>query len=501
MRLAFWRRNADRPRRHRRLLFAGLGAIVVGLLAVIVIRAAFFYPSRQVEALRPAVIELRPGYAERLGRAIQRRTIADNSTAFPALRTDLEREYPNVHESLERQIVEDRTLLFRWAGTDPSIAPILLMSHIDVVPVEEGTDQGWTHPPFAGDVADGFTWGRGTLDVKCGAVGLMEAVEWLLARGFRPSGDVYLALGHDEETGGRGNTRVAAILRERGIRLRFVLDEGGALTEGVISGINRPVAFVGIAEKGYATIRITAKTPGGHSSMPPQHTAVGMAAAVVAAVEADPFPTRIDGATSEMLDYLGPEMGWPQRLALANRWLTAGLVARQFAAVPSMNAMIRTTQAATVFHGGVKDNVLPEQAEALVNLRLLPGETVQSALERVQNIASGLHFGPEAVSCSLDGHHNDPSPVSPIDSVGFRTLHRTIAEIFPEAVVAPGLCMAATDSRHFTPIAREIYRFLPVRLTSSDLERIHGVDERIGVETYEDLIRFLTRLIENFTSN
>ena len=375
------------------------------------------------------------------------------------------------------------------------------MSHLDVVPVESGTEANWTHPPFSGDLADGFIWGRGTLDVKSGVLGLLEAAERLLEDGFRPSDDVYFALGHDEEVGGReGNRRIAEILRGRGVRFRFVLDEGGSLTEGIIDGINKPVAFVGIAEKGYVAIRLTAQTEGGHSSMPPPHTAVGMVATVVAQLESNPFPARLDGATAAMLDYLGPEMPWPRRVALANRWLTGGLIARQFAAKPSLNALIRTTMAATIARGGETANVLPKQAETVVNLRLLPGDTSGAVLRRIQNEVARLGFDAKTLTCSMDPASSEPSGISSTTSDGFRTLQRTIAEIYQDTVVAPGLSMAATDSHHYAPIAADIYRFLPLRLTADDLKRVHGVDERIGIKTYADLIGFLARLIENLSA-
>ncbi len=234
--------------------------------------------------------------------------------------------------------------------------------------------------------------------------------------------------------------------------------------------------------------------------MPPPHTAVGMIAGAVARLESNPFPARIDGATAAMLDYLGPEMPWPRRVALANRWLTGGLIARQFAAKPSLNALVRTTMAATVASGGVTANVLPKQAETVVNLRLLPGETSESVLRRIQNEVKRLGFDETIVLCSMESSPSEPSRISSTNSDGFRILQRTIAEIYPGTVVAPGLSMVATDSRHYAPIASDIYRFLPLRLTSDDLKRIHGVDERIGIKTYADLIGFLARLMENLST-
>jgi carboxypeptidase PM20D1 len=490
------------------IILGGLFLAPVTLLAALAIRATpVFFPSRQLRSPQPTLkLNLRPGYAERLGRALQFHTVAAESPAgidpdpFIALSAFLEAEYPAVHRQLNREVFGGHTLLFRWQGTDPSVEPILLMSHLDVVPVEPGTEKNWTHPPFSGRIADGFIWGRGALDVKCGALGLLEAAERLLADGFRPSGDVYIALGHDEETGGReGNRRAAEVLRERRIRFRFVLDEGGGLTEGIIPGINQPVAFIGVAEKGNATIRITARAQGGHSSMPPPHTAVGIVAAAVARLEQSPLPPRIEGATAAMLDYLGPEMPWPRRVALANRWLTGGLIARQFAGKRSLNALIRTTMAATVIKGGETPNVLPQEAEALVHVRLLPGDTSVSALRRIRDVVRELRFDEKSLACEIELAQSEPSRVSSVDSEGFRTLHRTIAQVYAGSIVAPGLSTVATDSRHYAPIASNIYRFLPLRVTGDDLKRIHGADERIGVKTYAELIGFLVRLIENLS--
>jgi carboxypeptidase PM20D1 len=260
------------------------------------------------------------------------------------------------------------------------------------------------------------------------------------------------------------------------------------------------VAFVGIAEKGYANIRLKAVAEGGHSSMPPPHTAVGMVAAVTARLESNPFQTRIDGATAAMLDYLGPEMPWPRRLALANRWLTSGLISRQFSAKPSLNALIRTTTAATVARGGQTANVLPKEAEINVNVRLLPGDSCEWALERIKAEVRRLGFDEKAFTCRLEPGSSEPSRVSSTNSVEFRTLQKTITEIYPGAIVAPVLSMVATDSRHYSSIAKDTYRFLPLRLTAEDLKRIHGVDERIGIDTYADLIGFLCQLIENLSS-
>lgn len=484
----------------------GMALLVLVLLAVLVLKTIRFR-SRQLMVQAISVTSPLDGFAERLGRALAFPTIAaepggeTDPAPFVGLRAFLEAEFPAVHRSLEHEVIGGHSLLFRWRGTDPSAAPILLMSHIDVVPVKERTETNWTHPPFSGAIVDGFLWGRGALDVKCGALGILEAVELLLGRGFQPRGDVYLALGHDEEKGGlQGNRRIAEALKERGVRLRFVLDEGGGITRGIIDGISKPVAFVGISEKGYANVRITARAEGGHASMPPEHTAVGLIAAAVAWLESNPSPPRIRGATAAMLDYLGPEMPLARRAVLANRWLTGRLIAHQFTGKPSMNALVRTTMAATVVHGGTVANVLPESAEVQVNLRLLPGDSTEAALRRIEAAVKRLGFAPDAFTCSLEAGRSEPSAFSSVDSDGFRALHRTIAEVYPGVVVSPGLSMVATDSRHYAAIADDIYRFLPLQVTADDLERIHGTDERIGVDDYARLIGFLARLIENLSN-
>ena len=502
--------GVHRPHRSRGLIKALgwlIAAVFVALIGT-VIWNVITLPTKQVQVKQVDAVEPLRGFEERLARALRFRTVATGAdgardvAAFQKFHEFLRTSFPRVHARLDCEVHGGHSLLYRWKGSDLTREPNLLMSHIDVVPVESGTETYWTHPPFSGELSDGFIWGRGALDVKCGALGLLEATERLLADGFRPSDDVYFALGHDEEVGGReGNRRVAEILRSRGVRFRFVLDEGGGLTEGIIDGISGPVAFVGIAEKGHATIRLKAQTEGGHSSMPPPHTAVGMVASVVARLESNPFPARIDGATAAMLDYLGPEMPWPRRVVLANRWLTGGLIARQFAAKPSLNALIRTTMAATLARGGETANVLPKQAETVVNVRLLPGDTSESALRRIQNEVKWLGFDEKTVTCSMETAPSEPSRISSTDSAGFRTLQRTIAEVYRGTVVAPGLSMVATDSHHYAPIASDIYRFLPLRVTADDLKRIHGVDERIGIKTYADLIGFLARLIENLSTS
>jgi len=385
------------------------------------------------------------------------------------------------------------SLLFSWKGKDERLKPVLLMAHMDVVPVDAATESSWHHPPFSGQVADGYIWGRGTMDDKGSVIAILEAAENLLTSGFEPQRTIYLAFGHDEEVGGNnGAANIAAALRSRGVELEFVLDEGLNILSGIISGLSSPVALIGIAEKGYLTLRLTIETPGGHSSMPPADTAIGVMSRALHKLSASPFSSRLDGPTRRMLEFIGPEMAWSKRLVLANLWLFDPLVRRQLAASPLTNATIRTTVAPTIINAGVQENVLPTRAAAVLNVRILPGETIAGAIEHVRKTIDDPKIQLTSLPVSME-----PSSVSDIESPSFTLLHRTIRQISPEAIVAPSLLVAATDSRHYSALTKNIYRFLPITLRPEDTKRYHGIDERISIQDYERCVRFYAQLIRN----
>jgi len=441
----------------------------------------------------------------RLGQAIRYETISHSNSArndeaaFKNFQAFLQEAFPKVHGTLDRftgaQLGDDRnlSLLYKWRGTNPDAEAILLMAHYDVVPVEQVSLRHWTHKPFSGDLADGYLWGRGTLDDKDGVMGLLEAVEQLLTNEFKPERTIYISLGHDEEVGGNyGNREIAEWMRRQGIKLEFVLDEGGFIFDGVPL-VEQPVALVGVAEKGYVSLRLVVEfATGGHSSMPPKETAIGVLAKAIVRLDDNPFPQRLDGGIDLMLDYIGPEMPWSVKLAMANRWLFSGLIRRQFGAKDSSDATLRTTMVTTIVEGGVKENVIPKRAEAVVNVRILPGDHVKGVVESIRKT-----IGDERVSIELVKEGRNPSPVSSADSDGFRVIHTTVAEIFPGVIVSPFVLVASTDSSHFLDISRDIYRFLPARMSETDLQRLHGVNERISRENYLEVIRFYIRLIEN----
>lgn len=464
--------------------------ILLALLAASLARTALDgRPDGAVEA--GPRIEIPAGAAGRLADALRFPTLAGDAEAFLGLHAQLRDSFPRVHAELRREVVAKLSLLYTWEGSDPALRPLLLLGHLDVVPAEAG----WRHPPFAGRISDGAVWGRGAIDHKSGVVGMLEAVELLLAEGVRPARTVHLAFGHDEEVGGlEGARAMAALLRSRGVRPELILDEGGVIAEGVLDGVAAPVALVGVAEKGFVSLELSVTTPGGHSSLPPPRSAIGILAAAIARLESRPMEARLDGATREMFDRLGPALPFSGRWMLANLWLTRPLLLRRLESNPTTNAMVRTTAAVTVVQGGTKENVLPTRARAVVNARILPGDRIEDVIEHAR-----VAIGDPRVEVAVGGRFSsEPSPVSDSRTLAFRTLERAIRREFDGVKVAPYLVVVATDARHYQDLSPSVYRFLPIRLGSKDLERLHGVDERIELDRYEELIRAYRRILLEF---
>jgi carboxypeptidase PM20D1 len=399
--------------------------------------------------------------------------------------------YPLVSDHLEWEIVAKHSLLYRWPGADPALPPLLLMGHYDVVPVEPGTEDAWEHPPFEGVEDDGYLWGRGALDDKGAVIALFEAVQSLLASGFTPEASIYLSIGHDEEVGGgQGASAVARLLAERGVHFEFVLDEGGAVGEDLLPGASHPIGLIGVGEKGYANVQISAEGSGGHSSTPPPHTAIGQIAATIAALEAAPMPAHME-VQRELFAAFAKAMPQPQRFLLKHSDRFARVLERRLSASPMTNALVRTTGAATVVSGGVKPNVLPQQAQAIVNFRILQGDTIEDVLEHVRSLApAGVTVQP-----LREGFTSDPSALSGTDTASYALVAGTIGEVFPGTIPAPWILMAATDSRHFAPIADAVYRFAPFRARPEDMSRIHGTNERLDTADADAAVAFYRRLI------
>ena len=437
--------------------------------------------------------------ALRLSEAVRFETISGEDPSvvdgaiFQAFKAFLERSYPLVSEKLDREPVGEASLLHTWKGANPEARPLVLAAHSDVVPIEPGTLDDWTHPPFEGAIAGGYVWGRGTMDCKGQLIAIMEAVEWLLSEGYQPERTIHLAFGDDEEVGGhRGAEQIAALLGSRGSNPELVLDEGGVLVDLKIPGFKKSVATVGIVEKGYLTVELRAEAPGGHASMPPRHTAIGILAKAIHRLEEHPFPGRIGEATQLFVSELLPELPGYLRILLANRWLLRAFAGVASLKVNAIDAMLRTTLATTMVQGGTKDNVLPQEATATINLRIMPGESINTVMSRLNRVIDD-----PAVTVRIAGEASEPSRTSSVEHDGFRILDRTIKELFPDSVTAPYLVVGMTDSRHYSRISDSVFRFCPLCVTKEDQDLPHGTDERISVDNLGKLVEFYARLISN----
>jgi carboxypeptidase PM20D1 len=483
----------------RALRLAGFALAVV--VAVVLVRAARFASQQPEVAALPQVFVDAQQVAQRLAAGLRFETVSSqdasllDADAFRGFHRFLQESYPRVHRVLAREPVNEWSLLYTWPGRDPSLQPVLLAAHIDVVPVDAGSAGDWTHPPFEGVVADGYVWGRGAMDDKASLICMLEAIEGLLAERFVPERTVHLAFGHDEEVGGeRGAAEIAALLAARGVRLAFAIDEGGMIVEpGTVPGLSRRIAAIGIAEKGSVSIALDSVAEGGHSSAPPRNTAVGVVAAAVTALERDPLPARIDGTTALFFDYLGPELGFPLRALVANRWLFGPLLEWALSQTPATDAMLRTTTAATIIEGGVKENVLPIRARAVVNFRIHPSDSIDTVVAHVRNVVDDERI---SLQVGLRSRPREPSPVSPVDSEAFSEIARTAREIFPDSVAVPLLVLGGTDARHYVETTPRLYRFVPFAYGGDALQRAHGTDERISVENLISGVRFYRRLLE-----
>lgn len=442
--------------------------------------------------------------AHHLGEAIRFKTISyevgtdargaqETRRAFAGLHDWAARTYPRVAAQLQREIVGD-SLLYRWTGRNSKLPAVLLMAHADVVPVAPGSEQDWLQPPFSGAVSNGYVWGRGALDDKSSMVAILEAAEALLAKGFQPERTILLAFGHDEELGGdQGNRQIAELLRQRGMRLAWVIDEGGFIGQGILPGMSEDAAFIGIAEKGYMSVKLTAAATGGHSSAPPvfTQTAIGQVSDAINRIGNQPFALSLDGTAEQTLSALAPYQHGFRRVVFANQWLFAPLTRHLLGNSKEFATQMRTTVAPTMVHGGVKDNVLPPVAEAVLNLRLHPRDTPASAL---QHLRAALGDSPVELQ-PLPGSW-PASSISNTDSAAFRSLKGVVEQSFPNTVVVPNLTAAGTDSRHYLGIADQVFRFVPRQLPLREMAGIHGTNERISVSNLALMTGFYYRLME-----
>lgn len=483
-------------------LIGGLSILVVGA-AVVGVRTATFAPANVADG-RDVKLAAAPAYdldaaVRHLSEAAQIRTISNQDPAandvaeWDRLHAWLASTYPAVHGAMRRTILPNRTLVYHWPGSDASLAPVILMAHQDVVPVTPGTESDWKYPAFAGTIADGAVWGRGTVDDKGSLVGLFEALDALAKSGFQPKRGIFLVSGHDEEAGGSGAIAAAAKLKAAGVKAIYTLDEGSiVLTDTPV--IDGPAIMIGIAEKGYGTLKVTARAPGGHSSMPPAETGVTTLAKAVLAIAGKPFPLEFRGPGASMIEALAAKKGGATRMAVANRWLFGRSLKNRLGAAPTTAAAFHTTIAPTMLEGSPKENVLPQSASALINYRIAPWNSSADVMARAK-----AAVGSTKVDLAWVKPPREPSRVSSTSSQGWKWIAAAARADAPDAVLTPTLVVAGTDSRSMEPVSEDVYRFMPMHFSLKESAMIHGTNEHMAIDSFKRMIDFYARLIATST--
>lgn len=489
----------------------GLGAVLLLLIGIILVRT-FSYggaPQGVPEITLPDVPEYDANIAaEHLGEAIRFRTITVASGdprvgqegPWLELQAWMEETYPTFHAAATKETIPGGySLLYTWEGSDPSLDPLLLMAHQDVVPVNIGTEGDWDAPPFSGAIQDGYVYGRGAIDDKGSMVGLFEALDGLAKDGFAPKRTVLLMLGHDEEVSGSGASAGVELLKSRGVSPIMALDEGFMAVE------NNPltggtVAFIGVAEKGYVTFSLTVTAAGGHSSTPPRNSATVRLARALVALDENQMTADMDyPLVSGLFKATGADMPFVQRMAFANQWLFGGYLKGVLSAEPAANAMIRTTTAPTMLTGSAKENVLAQRATAIINFRIHPKDTEESILAHIKEVTKDIE-GLEVAVGKTGIRGSGASPVSPMDNLAFGVLYSVAADS-SGAPVAPGLVLGATDGRYATAITDSVYRFMPAVMSPADLTGFHGTNERLTIENMGRLSKGYAQIIVAMDAN
>ena len=474
-----------------------IGLLLLLLTGVLLYRAFTVFNDTQyqvAEALVPQKLDESQVVA-RFSHAIQIPTISYddrshfNHQAFSDFHAYLAKSFPLVTQYTKQTRIADYSVVYQLVGQNTELKPALFMGHIDVVPIEEASLADWQQDPFSGKVENGVIWGRGTIDDKVSVVALMESMELYLAQGHQPQRSIYFAFGHDEEAGGDGAKAIAEHFAEQNIQFEFILDEGGVVTNGIVPGAEQPIALVGVAEKGFVNFHLSVAGEGGHSSQPPEHTAAGILAQAIVDVENHPFAAKLD-FFAMMFDKIGFAMPLSSRLPLANLWLLSPVVERALLAKPSSAAGTRTTTAVTMLQGSNKSNVLPTVASAVVNFRILPGDTVASIRAHLVKVIDNPLVQIEAHLA------NEASAISPTNALGFKLIESTIRRLDDKVLVSPYLVLGATDSRHFQALSNNIYRFMMVSLNPTTLKQFHGVNEQISVKDYLQAIQFYYAMVK-----
>lgn len=471
------------------IIAAALGA----LITFIIVRGILFVPKIENKEKSTPVFVNSEKAVSALAEMIKCRTVSDvnkqneDEGEFEKFEKLLPSLFPTVYEKCEFEKVGDRALLFRWRGKS-SESPAVLMAHYDVVSVVE---EDWEKPAFEGIIENGILWGRGTLDTKGSLNGVLSAAEALISEGYAPANDIYFAFGGDEEINGHGAKDIVNLFRERGIEPGLVLDEGGAVVEKVFPGVSLPCALIGIGEKGMLNVEYSVKGGGGHASSPAPHTPVGILSAACCRVENKPFAFKLTKPARELFDTVGRYSTFLYRTIFANLWCFSPVL-NIFAKLSGgeMNALVRTSTAFTQMEGSKGMNVIPPSAKMVSNHRIIPGETMDSVVKRIEKTVND-----DKVSIRVISGMN-PSNVSSTSSAAWETVKAATSECWPEAIVSPYLMLACSDSRHWSEISDKVYRFSPMALSKEERATIHGNNERIPLATVSKTVEFYIRLMK-----
>ncbi len=487
------------------IIIAAVVALAVLIFAGIILIRTWTFRSKQIPISHKVDNKINLDEAvARLGTALSIPTFSAinpiDYTPFDKFRGFLKKSFPLVHSTLEMQVHNDYNLIYIWKGSDTSKKPIVLTGHYDVHTV---TDAGWKYPPLSGKVAEDCIWGRGAIDDKSTVMGLMEAAEYLIKGGFKPTRTFYLAFGQDEENGGhQGTEKLAEHFKSQGLQFECVIDEGGPVTFGLYPGISKSqrTAMVWTGEKGMCTLRLSAQLPGGHSGFPPKQTTIGIIAAAIDKIEMNLFPAQWGISFSDTFRYLGPEMTFKYKMMFANLWLFRSRIEKAFSSNPIHNATIRTTAAPDVFNAGESPFSMPALASAVINFRLLAGCTAEMVIERVKAVINDPRVKIEEVEKYCWPTPPDASAETPI----FQVINKSIREVMPDVLVTPTLSPAGFDVRYYSyaGLSSNLFRYSGYTFPPLEAATMaHGVNERITIESYREMVNVYIQLMRNFCDN
>ena len=468
-------------------------------LAVLLVLAILIYNTVRVQEWpvhKAAALDPLPDSAiAHMSSAIQIATVSPEDTTridslhFNRFRIFLESAYPLLHQKLVRTIIKDYSYIFEWKGTDTSLLPIILMGHYDVVPVEPSAVKLWTVSPFGGEVKDSIIWGRGSVDDKAAVISILEATENLLQKGFTPTRTILLCFGHNEESTGTGAIAIVDHLQKKHIRADMVIDEGGEINTGKMKDVQRPIAMIGVAEKGYVTFELAVQKPGGHSSKPDKETAIDILSRALYKLRTVQMPVKLTEPVKEYFQRVsGSSNNFFNKMALNNLWLFKSIVQNRLGATPEGDAMQRTTIVPTIIESGIRENVIPTNAKAIVNCRILTGETTSGVQEFIKNAIND-----NRVTIIIKGDFNtEPSPLTTTSSPAFKRMEEAVYQTLDDVIPVPYVMLGASDSRNYRAISNGVINFTPL----INSKGFHGIDERLPVKDFQRSINFFTSIIK-----